>query len=228
MKSAIFYSDAYHQIENRVKNFINEHPAFLSSRSMDSPRAVGDAIESIVRDEFDQILGDLSQEYSAQFARRAMADIAFTDHDGLYYIVDVKTHRTDTRFNMPNLTSVQRLARFYEDDSNYFVILLIEYHIDTRPIVTNVIFVPIEFLGWDCLTIGALGWGQIQSPTPSTSQSTLAILESNGCWNFVTLCWRFIRARSPKSMSALATSKKFALFGNRKNFDLRDDLAFLP
>ena len=23
-------------------------------------------------------------------------------------------------------------------------------------------FVPIEFLGWDCLTIGALGWGQIQ------------------------------------------------------------------
>ncbi|HHB91032.1 MAG TPA: hypothetical protein ENK60_06955 [Anaerolineae bacterium] len=162
MKSAIFYTDAYHQIENRVKDFINGHPAFLSSRSMDSPRAVGDAIESIIRDEFDQILGDLSQEYSAQFARRAMADIAFTDHDGLYYIVDVKTHRTDTRFNMPNLTSVQRLARFYEDDSNYFVILLIEYHIDTRPVVTNVIFVPIEFLGWDCLTIGALGWGQIQ------------------------------------------------------------------
>ena len=162
MKSAIFYSDAYHQIESRVKDFINGHPAFLSSRSMDSPRAVGDAIESIIRDEFDQILGDLSQEYSAQFARRAMADIAFTDHDGLYYIVDVKTHRTDTRFNMPNLTSVQRLARFYEDDSNYFVILLIEYHIDTRPVVTNVIFVPIEFLGWDCLTIGALGWGQIQ------------------------------------------------------------------
>ncbi len=162
MKSAIFYSDAYHQIENRVKDFINRHPAFLSSRSMDSPRAVGDAIESIIRDEFDQILGDLSQEYSAQFARRAMADIAFTDHEGLYYIVDVKTHCTDTRFNMPNLTSVQRLARFYEDDSNYFVILLIEYHIETRPVVTNVIFVPIEFLGWDCLTIGALGWGQIQ------------------------------------------------------------------
>ena len=23
-------------------------------------------------------------------------------------------------------------------------------------------FVPIEFLDWDCLTIGALGWGQIQ------------------------------------------------------------------
>lgn len=23
-------------------------------------------------------------------------------------------------------------------------------------------FIPIEFLSWECLTIGALGWGQIQ------------------------------------------------------------------
>jgi hypothetical protein len=27
---------------------------------------------------------------------------------------------------------------------------------------SEVTFIPIEFLGWDCLTIGALGWGQIQ------------------------------------------------------------------
>ena len=27
---------------------------------------------------------------------------------------------------------------------------------------SRVHFVPIEFLSWDCLTIGALGWGQIQ------------------------------------------------------------------
>lgn len=28
--------------------------------------------------------------------------------------------------------------------------------------VSSVLFTPIEYLGWDCLTIGALGWGQIQ------------------------------------------------------------------
>jgi len=28
--------------------------------------------------------------------------------------------------------------------------------------VDAVHFVPIEFLAWECLTIGALGWGQIQ------------------------------------------------------------------
>jgi hypothetical protein len=92
-----------------------------------------------------------------------MADLAFTDRDGFYYVVDVKTHRLETHFNMPNLTSVERLARFYEDDNNYFVVLMVKYAIaGTSVNVDRVHFVPIEFLSWDCLTIGALGWGQIQ------------------------------------------------------------------
>ena len=64
---------------------------------------------------------------------------------------------------MPNLTSVERLARFYEDDKNYFVVLVIAYNLLRSHVkVEGVHFVPIEFLSWDCLTIGALGWGQIQ------------------------------------------------------------------
>jgi hypothetical protein len=34
--------------------------------------------------------------------------------------------------------------------------------------IEKVSFVPIEFLGWDCLTIGALGWGQIQIANSNT------------------------------------------------------------
>ncbi|MFN3926018.1 MAG: hypothetical protein ACK4QL_01560 [Pseudanabaenaceae cyanobacterium] len=92
-----------------------------------------------------------------------MADLAFSDRDGFYYVVDVKTHRLETQFNMPNLTSVERLARFYEDDTNYFVIMIIKYVVEgTKVRVKRAYFLPIEFLAWDCLTIGALGWGQIQ------------------------------------------------------------------
>lgn len=84
-----------------------------------------------------------------------MADMAFTDVDGFYYVVDVKTHRADTKFNMPNLTSVERLARFYEDDSNYFVLLLVSYQLnDDKAVFTDMRFIPIEFLSWDCLTLG--------------------------------------------------------------------------
>ncbi len=163
MKSPIFYTDAYKDIETKVQKLLNAHDEFLSPSTARSTRAVGDAVETILGDSFGAALGDLCKEYSATFARRAMADLAFTDVADFYYIVDVKTHRTDTQFNMPNLTSVQRLARFYEDDANYFVLLMVSYHVEsTRAIVTNVRFVPMEFLGWDCLTIGALGWGQIQ------------------------------------------------------------------
>lgn len=163
MKNPIFYTNTYQKIELKVKNLLNSYEDFLSTSTARSTRAVGDAVESIITENFEEILGNLSSKYSAEFARRAMADLAFKSVDNYYHVIDVKTHRTDTKFNMPNLTSVERLSRFYEDDTNYFVLLLISYHLDNISLnVTDVLFVPIEFLGWDCLTVGALGWGQIQ------------------------------------------------------------------
>ena len=150
-------------IQNSIKDYLNSHKDYLSETSASSPRAAGDAIQSVLADNFGTLLGDVCGDVSTQFARRAMADIAFTDKSGLYYIVDVKTHMLDTHFNMPNLTSVERLARFYEDDNNHFVVLNVAYKIARTSVkVATVHFVPIEFLSWDCLTIGALGWGQIQ------------------------------------------------------------------
>lgn len=39
------------------------------------------------------------------------------------------------------------------------MVLLVKYAAAT---IQEVLFVRIEHLAWDCLTIGALGWGQIQ------------------------------------------------------------------
>lgn len=168
-KSQLFHSDRFKAIELQIAELINGHPEFLSTQTASSTRAVGDALQAIVSENFQSILGDLCRKYSAQFARRAMADLAFYDTDDLYYVVDVKTHRLDTHFNMPNLTSVERLARFYEDDSNYFSILMIQYSIEQTKIrVQQIYFVPIEYLSWSCLTIGALGWGQIQIANAKT------------------------------------------------------------
>lgn len=162
-KSKIFYTNSYHKIEKKIVDLINIQRDFLSARTIDSPRAVGDAIENLIAENFKKILGNLSINCSTAFARRAMADLAFKDGDNFYYIIDVKTHRLDTGFNMPNLTSVERLARFYEDDKNYFVVLAVDYRIKGKEVtVKKAIFVPIEFISWDCLTLGALGWGQIQ------------------------------------------------------------------
>lgn len=163
MKNQLFDASKYQEIEQKIKNFLNGQKDFLSPRTIESTRAVGDAIQDVLADNFKKFLGDNIKDYSSTFARRAMADLAFTSKDNFYHIIDVKTHRLDTRFNMPNLTSVERLARFYEDDKNYFVVLIIAYEVDGTHIrVKTVHFVPIEFLSWDCLTLGALGWGQIQ------------------------------------------------------------------
>jgi hypothetical protein len=163
MPSRLFYSGKYRRIEVAIKKLLNSQPDFLSKRTASSTRATGDAIQEILANKFEELLGPICMEYSADFARRAMADMAFKDVDDIYYVVDVKTHRKEEGFHMPNLTSVERLARFYEDDRNYFVVLTVSYKIDGISVTAkDVHFVPIEFLSWKCLTIGALGWGQIQ------------------------------------------------------------------
>lgn len=163
MKSRFFYEGWYREVAEQIKNYLSTRRDFLSNQTAQSTRATGDAIESLIADEFDKILGDWCREYSPSFARRAMADLAFIDKQGFHCIVDVKTHREDTQFNMPNLTSVERLSRLYEDDLELFSLIMVKYRIQGNNVVVNdVIFVPIEFIDWNCLTIGALGWGQIQ------------------------------------------------------------------
>lgn len=163
MRSPLFEPKTREAIERKVRDLLNEQVDFLSEDTAESTRAAGDAIQSIIEDSFAKILGGLVGEYSASFARRAMADLAFKDKTGNYCVVDVKTHREGTAFNMPNLTSVDRLARFYEDDANFFVMLMVKYAVQgTHVTVSTVHFVPIEHLKWSCLTIGALGIGQIQ------------------------------------------------------------------
>lgn len=160
MRSKLFYSDEYRRIEKEIRNLLNSEPDFMSARTAASTRATGDAIQEILADNFRTLLGKTCKEYSTDFARRAMADLAFKDMDDIYYVVDVKTHRKEIGFHMPNLTSVERLARFYEDDTNCFVVLTVSYCINgTKVTVEDIHFVPIEFLSWKCLTIGALGWG---------------------------------------------------------------------
>lgn len=175
MQTTMFQKQNRVEIEEKIKTFINNQSDFLSGRTASSPRAVGDAIQSILDDSFGTLLGKHAKNFSSQFARRAMADLAFTDIEENYHVVDVKTHRLDTVFNMPNLTSVERLSRFYEDDKNNFDLMLLAYSVnDLRLTVEKVYFVPIEMLSWSCLTIGALGWGQIQ-----IANSNKIILDEN-------------------------------------------------
>ena len=164
MSSNIIEAENKTLFEKNLLDKLKGSKEFASTRVIQSPRAVGDIVEGIVRDVAPVCFSKgLITNYKSSFQRRAMEDIAFNDIDGNYFAVDIKTHNKSTKFNMPNITSVNRLAKFYEDDKNYFVILFVEYDIiDEELVFTNVSFNLIEHFCWDCLTVGALGWGQIQ------------------------------------------------------------------
>lgn len=195
-------------------------PEFLSNQTANSPRAVGDAVELLIAENFDSFLGDWCNEYSSDFARRAMADLAFTDKEGFYSVVDVKTHREDTKFNMPNLTSVQRLARFYESDLNVFSLIMVRYSIEgTSFIASDVTFAPIEFLDWDCLTVGALGWGQIQIKNSNSIQLNDRFSRKKWMLQFCDIMSQFY----PKEV--LKIRERIDRFENVKDYwESRDDL----
>lgn len=161
--SEMFEEEILQEFEQNLLRLLNDSDDF-NKRIVSSPRAVGDTVQEIIGEQLLNCLPeDIVKDYNDSFARRAMADLAFYDNDGNYFMIDIKTHNKNTSFNMPNLTSVERLARFYEDDKNFFVILLVEYSTKENSIIfERVSFVPIENFSWNCLTIGALGWGQIQ------------------------------------------------------------------
>ena len=161
--SKVFEKNIRKQIEFNVVQKLNS-VKLMNSITVNSPRAVGDAVQEYLETNFASCIPhNIVDNFNSSFARRSMADFAFTDVEGKYYVIDSKTHNLDTSFNMPNLTSVERLSRFYEDSNNYFSILIVSYKVDGEKLLfTDCKFVPIELLDWSCLTLGALGWGQIQ------------------------------------------------------------------
>ncbi|MDO8659425.1 MAG: hypothetical protein Q7K54_02375 [Candidatus Parcubacteria bacterium] len=137
-------------------------------------------VTKIIEKNFSKLFSRYCEKYDESISIQSMVDLAFVDKDDFYYIVDAKIHELNTRFNAldPIAISVEHLSKFYEEDKNYFMILKIDYLVEgTRVAIKHVTFAPIEFFGWDCLTLGALGWGQIQiananvvSITPKTSR----------------------------------------------------------
>ncbi|GHV35746.1 hypothetical protein FACS1894178_5980 [Bacteroidia bacterium] len=150
-------------IENNVLSALN-NTSLTNQYTSNDPRSVGGAVQTFLEENIVNLIpSNLVKSINTSFARRSMADLAFEDIEDKYYIVDIKTHNLDTKFNMPNLTSVERLSRFYGEDRNYFTLLLISYNIENQKInFDKCKFIPIENLDWSCLTIGALGWGQMQ------------------------------------------------------------------
>lgn len=162
LKSELFYGETYKIIEKSIHSYLNEQTKNDLGISS-SVRTVGDKMPEIIKAGFEKILIDFAISFEYPTSRKKNANIVFNGKDGMKYHVDIITHNVETEFNMPNITSVDRLQELYVDNANIFVVLLIDYKpSESEKCIVNVNFIPIEFMSWKCLTIGALGVGQIQ------------------------------------------------------------------
>ena len=140
---------------------------FSDAHQVLEPRAVAENVQKFLEKHFVGCFDDgiIAKDLTRTLSRRAMADILVEDGDGIEYCVDVKTHNLGTDFNMPNLSSIDRLSKYYMEDGNrhYFLVLLVEYEVGNQGVIFHKVkLFPIEHLKWDCLQIGALGKGQVQ------------------------------------------------------------------
>lgn len=190
MQNSVFTPHLLSLIEKNVLDHLNKQARNLvADISINSPRAVGDAVEEYLSLHLPEMFPEnVLRKFEKGFERRSMEDMAFYDIYDNYFAVDVKTHNEQTVFNMPNLISVKRLAKFYQNDTNTFLILIVKYRPDGHELnFTDCHFQPIEHLDWDCLTIGALGWGQIQIANSNTI--TIAAEQTRREW-MLHLCDR--------------------------------------
>lgn len=140
---------------------------FTNEGRVNEPRVVAENVQEMCKQRFSSCFtsGIIQENLSNELTRRSMGDIYVIDSESNHYYVDVKTHNLDTDFNMPNLTSIDRLSKYYArpNTNNYFLILLVEYTLSEQGVNFNTVnLFPIENLSWNCLQIESLGWGQIQ------------------------------------------------------------------
>lgn len=160
----LFRENLHEAIQRQIIELLNSAGQSLNLNPRSSPRSVGDGIQDYIAQRLPDLLpANQFSKFRHDFTRRDMEDASFQDTDGNYCAVDIKTHRVSAQFSMPNLISVKRLADFYETRSNYFAVMYVSYDfIDGEWHFYTCKFVPIEYFEWSCLTIGALGWSQIQ------------------------------------------------------------------
>jgi|GEM_PF-6856973 len=120
-------------------------------------RGIADLIETNITNYLLNIT-DTKWTVSPPKSKRSIEDVLIEFNDLVYYI-DIKTVDRNAKFSMPNLISIDRLKKLYNNDNNFFILFIIEYE-DKEIISTDAMF--IENLSFDSIHIQNLGKGQLQ------------------------------------------------------------------
>tara|TARA_R100000908_G_C3738720_1_gene135825 strand:+ start:345 stop:947 length:603 start_codon:yes stop_codon:yes gene_type:complete len=126
-------------------------------------RGIADIIEQDVSKIILNLKSRIIKESYEAKSKRSIEDVGLITNDYDDVKIDIKTHDIESELSMPNLISIARLKKFYENDRNLLVYVFVKYINHGNNVqVTQVRVKPIEQINWECLTIGNLGKGQLQ------------------------------------------------------------------
>lgn len=161
-------------------------------------RTVGDLIESKVSEILRNSEGDLITEKRAPRSKKSIEDVTLVSGGVLYYI-DPKTHDVNSDFSMPNLTSIEKIKKLFQSQTEELVYVFVSYKIVNG--IVNIIDIKVFFL-WELdisiLGIGALGKGQLQ--IKNANDSLIFTSQSKQIWyqDFKKLVQIFLKKQISK------------------------------
>jgi len=133
-------------------------------------RGIADIIEVMVSDIIKNLKHQsIKESYEAQ-SKRSIEDVGLVTTDYNDIKIDIKTHDSESELSMPNLISISRIKKFYENQRNLLLYVFVKYIniIDSENPhghsvqILDIKVSAIEQIDWSCLTIGNLGKGQLQ------------------------------------------------------------------
>jgi hypothetical protein len=127
-------------------------------------RSVGDMIEFKIKNILMGLATNgLVADCVEPRSKKSIEDVTLIGHDGVKYYIDPKSHNVNSKFSMPNLTSVEKLRKLLSSKDKELVYVFVSYEVIGQDV--NVTSIDVKYvweLSFDMLRIGSLGKGQLQ------------------------------------------------------------------
>jgi hypothetical protein len=147
-----------------ISNILKEEMVNFVITEGSEQRSVGDMIEFKIKNILMGLATNgLVADCVEPRSKKSIEDVTLIGHDGVKYYIDPKSHNVNSKFSMPNLTSVEKLRKLLSSNDKELVYVFVSYEVIGQDV--NVTSIDVKYvweLSFDMLRIGSLGKGQLQ------------------------------------------------------------------
>lgn len=147
-----------------ISNILKEEMSNFVIAEGSEQRSVGDIIEFQIKNILMGLVATgLVADCVEPRSKKSIEDVTLIGHDGVKYYIDPKSHNVNSKFSMPNLTSVEKLRKLLSSNDKELVYVFVSYEVIGQNV--NITSIDVKYvweLSFAMLRIGSLGKGQLQ------------------------------------------------------------------